>query len=453
MITKIKWNNHKILGNLELNLTNSAGKPYKTIVFAGENGTGKTTILKTLSTFLNYGSFIPFNYIQYLYNSELIELRRTSTHNEVVSDHDANYGHVYKFYVASKTQTRTYSNKENSDPDDLRKNGCVYTKARSGFNTNPIESVRTSKLDSVKYDVDSNDDFTPIKQLLVDIDSQDALEWTALSRNHSDKSYEEFDNDSRSSRFRKAFNDFFDNIQYDGIDNNGQRGMRIVFKKGNAKISIDDLSTGEQQIVFRGATLLKNIQNIDGGFVFIDEPELSMHPRWQRRILDYYKNLFKKTDGSQMVQMFIATHSEAIVESALKDNETLVVVLKDNNGVLEGTSITTPNVLPVPIASEINYLAFNVPSVDYHIALFGYLQSSNSLSTIKSVDNFIKTQSDYDEILHHKPSSFIDGRGHTHSFETLPVYVRNSIDHPDSGNTYSEEELIKSIELLRKLCS
>ena len=55
MITKLKWKDHPILGNLELNFTNSSGKPYNTIVLAGENGTGKTTILETLSTFLNLG--------------------------------------------------------------------------------------------------------------------------------------------------------------------------------------------------------------------------------------------------------------------------------------------------------------------------------------------------------------------------------------------------------------
>lgn len=52
MIRKIKWNDHAILGNLELDFTKPDGSVYNTIVLAGENGTGKTTILETLSTFL-----------------------------------------------------------------------------------------------------------------------------------------------------------------------------------------------------------------------------------------------------------------------------------------------------------------------------------------------------------------------------------------------------------------
>lgn len=30
MITKVKWNNHEILGNLELNFTKNDGSPYST---------------------------------------------------------------------------------------------------------------------------------------------------------------------------------------------------------------------------------------------------------------------------------------------------------------------------------------------------------------------------------------------------------------------------------------
>lgn len=55
-IKKVKWSNHPILGNLELDFTNQVtGEPFSNILFAGENGSGKTTILETISTFLNLG--------------------------------------------------------------------------------------------------------------------------------------------------------------------------------------------------------------------------------------------------------------------------------------------------------------------------------------------------------------------------------------------------------------
>ena len=82
MITKVKWNNHEILGNLELNFTKNDGSPYSTIVLAGENGTGKTTILETLSTFLNLGSIEPFEFIEYKIENDLYTITPLSENNK-----------------------------------------------------------------------------------------------------------------------------------------------------------------------------------------------------------------------------------------------------------------------------------------------------------------------------------------------------------------------------------
>ncbi|MGL5391183.1 MAG: AAA family ATPase, partial [Shewanella sp.] len=64
-IKKVKWQNHKILGDLLLDFTNESGNPYETIIFAGENGAGKSTILTELSMFLNCGSIEKFDFIEY----------------------------------------------------------------------------------------------------------------------------------------------------------------------------------------------------------------------------------------------------------------------------------------------------------------------------------------------------------------------------------------------------
>ena len=61
-IKRIKWKEHPILGNIELDFTDDGGDiPYESIVFAGNNGCGKTTILDSVSTFLNRGSFEYFD--------------------------------------------------------------------------------------------------------------------------------------------------------------------------------------------------------------------------------------------------------------------------------------------------------------------------------------------------------------------------------------------------------
>ena len=47
-IRKIKFQEHPILKNLELDFCGKDGKAFDTIIFAGENGTGKSTIINAL---------------------------------------------------------------------------------------------------------------------------------------------------------------------------------------------------------------------------------------------------------------------------------------------------------------------------------------------------------------------------------------------------------------------
>ena len=64
-LRKIKWSNHPVLGNLELDFTNQTENACDTIVIAGENGLGKTTILETIYQFLREGTITPFEYLEY----------------------------------------------------------------------------------------------------------------------------------------------------------------------------------------------------------------------------------------------------------------------------------------------------------------------------------------------------------------------------------------------------
>lgn len=442
MIKHIKWDNEPVLGDLELDFTKADGTPYNTIVMAGENGAGKTTILETLSAFLNLGSVQPFSYIRYLVDD--IDYK-------VIPDQtNAHLGFHKRVNEVDGSETNVSSNKHskgNIDTDllDIRHYGCAYSKARSGFSTKPVKSSTTEQLDNSRYEDDSNDDFTRIKQMLVDIKSQDNSEWARRCSRGENITYTEFQQTSKIQRFENAFNGFFDSLQFDGIDEESADEKKVIFTKHNNRIAIDDLSTGEMQIVFRGAHLLKNSNSLDGGTIIIDEPELSMHPKWQEKIFDYYRGLFTKNEV-QTAQMIFATHSEYVVRSAIKDSDNvLVIILYDDNGIIKSKR-ADECVLPSLTASEINYLAFGIKSIDYHIALYGDLQTQTGKSAIRDMDSYITTQPEYDTAMHGKIDT-IHG-----SYQTLPTYIRNAIDHPDSGRIYTSEELSLSLELLRKLC-
>lgn len=444
MIKSIKWKNNDVLGNLHLNFAKSDGSAFNTIVIAGENGAGKTTVLETISTFLNLGTIEPFEEITYDING--------TTYSVYPSDKNAHLGFHKRKNLADGTETRISSNRNNSfdtiaeDNLDIRHYGCAYTKARSGFSTQPIKSSTTQQLDDNKYEDDKADDFTRIKQLLIDIKFQDNTKLDKLFASGSATTYEQFQATSKTHRFQNSFNSFFDSMTYDGVDMESKDEIQVVFSKNNKPIPIDKLSTGEKQIVFRGAYLLRNSNNLDGGLILIDEPELSMHPKWQEKIFDYYRGLFK-SGGSQSAQMIFATHSEYVIRAALKDpDNVLVIILTDDNGTIKADKIND-TVLPNITAAEVNYLAFGIKSIDYHIALYGDLQTITNNPNIINMDTYIQSQPEYIVTQHEKDDNTRYGH-----YKTLPTYIRNAIDHPDSGRRYSEADLACSIDLLRKLC-
>lgn len=444
MIKKIKWSNHEILGNLELDFTKPDGTAYNTIIIAGENGAGKTTILETIATFLNLGSVACFEKIIYDVDDETYLISPSNT--------GSNYGFHKRKKESDGQETVVNSNRNThfetiqSDLEDIRHYGCAYSKARSGFSTKKVTSTTTQQLDENKYEDDSKEDYTAIKQLIVDIDSQDNSDWMEVSIAGTATTIEVFQQNSRLHRFKNAFNQFFDSLIFKKIDSSSADEKRIIFEKHNITIPLDSLSTGEKQIVFRGAYLLRNSNSLQNGIILVDEPELSMHPKWQAKILKYYRDLFTN-NGIQSTQMIFSTHSEYVIRAALEDtNNVLVIILKDDSGTIVPFR-TNDRVLPTLTASEVNYLAFDIASVDYHIALYGRLQLMEQKHRITACDAFIAQHQEYNPTIHERIDNSQYG-----NYTTLPTYIRNAIDHPDSGRQYTPEDLHRSIQLLRKLC-
>jgi hypothetical protein len=231
-----------------------------------------------------------------------------------------------------------------------------------------------------------------------------------------------------------------------------------MFKKDSVDIEIGALSSGEKQIVFRGAFLLQNQQSLKGSVALIDEPEISLHPVWQSKIFNYYRSLFTDSNGIQTSQMFVATHSQYVLCSALENRaETLIILLNHTGISVNIKKITAPLVLSSVTAAELNYVAFDLVTHDYHIELYGHLQNKIAQingtpeCSVKACDTYITQQAAYNATQHRKPSSHVTPKGRT-DYETLPTYIRNAIDHPDPTRIFTQEELRTSIELLIQLC-
>jgi len=442
-IRKVKWANHSILGNLELNFINPiTDKPYSTIVLAGENGTGKTTILETLNTFLSIGSFEPFDVIEY----EVEDKRYILTPSTIPGSNKTfftRYDVENDLFENINTDKVNRPNSIQSDGKDPRSYGSVFSRPRADYKTSKIEYVKTNELDKNKYDSDNDDNFTSLKQLIVDVQNQDNEQYRDINYERDQQgqlplSVTDFEPMSKIYRFKSAFNVFFETLKYKKVGN--ASGEKVVFfEKDGKEIPLDFLSTGEKQIVFRGAYLLKDINVLRNSTIMIDEPELSMHPLWQKRILEYYKKLFTDANSNQIVQLFFASHSEAVIREALQDlDETKVIILKrDDNKQVSANCIGTPAALPYTMAAEVNYQAFGLLSTDYHNALYGYIEAEGWKSSFDS---------QYSKISYLK-----ERNGSTINLQiTLTEKIRHIIHHPENRhNSYTEEDLKESIERMR----
>lgn len=440
-LREVKWHNHPILGDLKIDLVNSdTDIPYDTIVIAGENGTGKTTILKTLYDFLNQGPITPFGYVEYqLDNGEIY--RAYPLEGSIIDS----YFKVINIRTEEKQEIRS---NRNNRPDNIRTTledprhyGCAYTKARANYETQAISTVSGMTTDADIYNETAETNANRLKQLLVDIQNQDNSEFVKLSK-ESGTTYPEFVPTSKMYRFSSAFDNFFDNkLKYSRVETiDGKH--EVFFQKRGTDIKIDNLSTGESQIVFRGAYLLRNAGKLDGSVIFIDEPEISMHPLWQEKILSYYKGIFTK-DGVQKAQLIVATHSQGVIKEALKDDNTKVVILRcDVNGKVESCNTLIPRALSYHSSAEYSYQAFNVASTDYHNELYGYIEAEGWIKDYK------KNQGEDKDYIERDKK---DGHAKPVVKKCLSEKLRHMIHHPENtyNGKYTNEELKQSIDDMR----
>src|SRR3989344_4028742 len=100
----------------------------------------------------------------------------------------------------------------------------------------------------------------------------------------------------------------------------------ITFFRTNQKGS-PKLSSGEKEYI----NLIANVfvHNIEGGVILIDEPELHLHPRWQKRLVELFNTLSRERN----IQLIMVTHSPQFVRA-----ETLKKIIRVYK--LDGSSKT-----------------------------------------------------------------------------------------------------------------
>lgn len=320
-IRKVKFQNHPILKNLELDFCGKDGKVLDTIIFAGENGTGKSTIINALYEVSSHEVKYPM-WVELEHEGKAFSityyLKERENGNPVIY---ANDGKGMNVYIGSDKLRNRYPF------------SGIFSDVDINFHSDDVSTVTSLTLDSTKGSRRSTEKLpTQINQLIVDIQSTDDGELAHAYRTAKEtkQPVTEIVYTERMPRFTTAFNRMFEGLTYSRIENvKGKKS--ILFQKNGVDIPINKLSTGEKQVVYRGCFLLKDVNATNGAFVFIDEPEISLHPNWQAKIMDYYKGIFT-SEGEQTSQIFAVTHSPFVIHNDSRRNDKVIILSREDNG-------------------------------------------------------------------------------------------------------------------------
>ncbi len=195
--------------------------------------------------------------------------------------------------------------------------------------------------------------------------------------------------------------------------------------------------------------LLKSVAGASKGSIIylIDEPELHLHPKAQDKFLSLL------LDESKDKQIIVSTHSPYIFKNAISGPSKMIILKRDaaNKVALEYPNTAGWGKFPwSPSWGEINYHAFDLPTVEFHNELFGYIQERNLIPSIVGVDAHLAANG----VAQTKNWIRLDhGVAQPAQPATLPYYVRNSIHHPENQYNvrYTDTELKDSIALMLPL--
>lgn len=213
----------------------------------------------------------------------------------------------------------------------------------------------------------------------------------------------------------------------------------------NHGYDVSKFSSGQQEILLK----LKDLKQFGTATdcVLLDEPETSLHPRWQKEIVNLISLLL--TDNNNNVpQIFVATHSEKVLESLFNKNDALIIRLFKENEIVKFENIDQMNLcLPKTTFAELEYVIFKIDTYEYCSQLYDLLEWK--YGNAYKVDKMILKSVYYDDKIHYKPWHN-DKTDRTEQF-TLPTYVRNYFHHPKDREEPTPEELNEAIELLRNI--
>lgn len=309
-ITSLEIENVKCFKEKQtLHFTDADGRVYQWNILLGDNGTGKTTLLRSIAGintkdwFEIYSQNLNFNEtsslkVGYLHLNQTFLLTAKKENNILKISSPLLVLHPY------------HSNNEvkKSDLIELPDNIIAYGANRIGEKENNISPNETSTL------IDDDAKLINVEGYFINLDY-------LRSKDGSKKSEREY------NIVKEILKKVLPDVSDIRIITKGRRPF-VEFQMEYGWIKYQDLSLGYQTVtawmVDLAVRMFERFSRhkdplAQPAVVMVDEIDLHMHPRWQQKIMRHLSEQFPK------VQFIVTAHSPLIVQSATNAN---VIVLK-----------------------------------------------------------------------------------------------------------------------------
>lgn len=176
-------------------------------------------------------------------------------------------------------------------------------------------------------------------------------------------------------------------------------------------------------------------------FLFIDEPEICLHPKGQEKLLNALLEI------SKTKQVFITTHSPYFLATRYLKNCGLHIFSKNGHDSVVESANVNPLLPWSPTWGEINFKAYKLPTVDFHNELYGHLQEKNGVFKEIDFELWMVGRG----VLQNKAwTPERNGSVQATKNVSLQTFIRNKIHHPENVTmqavNYSGDELKQSTE-------
>ncbi|WDD89337.1 AAA family ATPase [Fusobacterium animalis] len=314
-IEKVRIKNVKGIKDLELSFKKD-NKILDLIVLAGVNGSGKTTILEAIKDFFSNrylnsnNQSIDLNIFFEISENKFLKKIENFTNNNS-ENKLSNFFHIllvstYEYDIKYRTQIE----QNLKIPPKI-----IYVPANNSFEE--VETETTTL--SIEYE------FINIINSSV---MNDIPSYIATRRNYLATIEEDLTMKEVTNKVVNEINGIFSILELDvklkGFSKD-EKTLPIFENSAGEEFDINDLSSGEKQLFLR--TLSIKMLEPKNSIILIDEPELSLHPKWQQRIVEVYKKIGENN------QIILATHSPHILGSV--SNENIFILYRNENGKIE----------------------------------------------------------------------------------------------------------------------